>query len=398
MHGYYAAGAGKLFHTLQWGTDSMNDPAAWDEYFRAGRPPLPPWPRPRLVDDREAGLTPGRPLGGEANRQYFGGAPLDVPDEATSDYQLVDWAIEQLRQHRDKPRFIGVGLFRPHIPFEVPRKYFDLYPLERLQLPEHRPDDLDDAFPHARRAWHAWIQENKLWPRLLQAYLASISYVDAQVGRLLDALEASPRREQTIVVLWSDHGFHVGEKENCEKFALWEQTTRVPLFIVAPGVGRGGTRTRQPASLVDLYPTLCELAGLPVPRQCDGVSLLPQLRNPETPRERPAITSHVDDSIYVLRDGQMRKERTPDASRQPIPASHAVRDVRYRYIKYYNGFEELYDLDADPHEFTNRARDPALGAVKKRLAALLPARPAFPVTIPANSKMSTKGGTQATPK
>jgi arylsulfatase A-like enzyme len=219
------------------------------------------------------------------------------------------------------------------------------------------------------------------------------------VGRLLDALDASPRRDQTIVVLWSDHGFHIGEKENWEKFALWEQTTRVPLFIVAPGVGRGGTRTRQPASLVDLYPTLCELTGLPVPRQCDGVSLLPQLRNTETARDRPAVTSHVDDSIYVLRDGQMRKERTPDASRQPIPASHAVRDVRYRYIKYYNGFEELYDLDTDPHEFTNRARDPALGAVRQRLAALLPAKPAFPVTIPANSKMSTKaGGTKGTPK
>lgn len=370
-HGYRAVGGGKIFHTLQWTPgDSQNDPAAWDAYRGDPLDPISKdWPRPKLIPDAEAGLTPGRPLGAQ---QHFGAAPLDVPDEQTGDHLVVDWAIAQLRAARPQPLFLAVGLFRPHIPFEVPRKYFDLYPESGVKLPLTIPGDLADAYEHGRRSWHQWVTENKLWPHLMRGYLASISYLDHQLGRLLDALEASPRGRDTVVVLWSDHGFHIGEKENWEKFALWDQTTRVPLFIHAPGISRDGERTRRPASLIDVYPTLCELAGLPVPPQCDGVSLVPQLRNPQAPRERLALISHV----FKRGDG---------------PA-HAVADERYRFIQYPNGFAELYDLETDPNEFTNRAKDPALAEVRSRLQRALPASSAPVREIPAGSPYNLGGG------
>ena len=200
----------------------------------------------------------------------------------------------------------------------------------------------------------------------MQGYLASITYVDHQLGRLLDALDASPSmKDNTIIVLWSDHGFHIGEKANWEKFALWDQTTRVPLFIHAPGVSRDGARTRQPATLTDVYPTLCELAGLPIPEQCDGLSLVAQLKDPGTRRDRPALCSF-----------QFWNEKAP---------SHGVADERYRFIRYGNGFEELYDLKNDPHEYENLIDDPKLASVKKRLARGIPANPAPLAVLPKDS-------------
>ena len=376
-HGYRAAGGGKIFHALQWTPgDSQNDPAAWDEYFRDPLDPISAdWPRPALVPDATAGLTPGRPLG---DRQLFGAAPLDVPDEETGDHRVVDWARGILARPPEQPLFLAVGLFRPHIPWEVPRRWFDLHPLENIVLPRHREDDLADAHDHGRTAWHRWVVENRQWARFVQGYLASVSYLDHQVGRLLDALDATPRGARTIVVLWSDHGFHLGEKANWEKFALWDQTTRVPLFIRAPGVGGEGTRTRAPVTLTDLYPTLCELAGLPVPAQCDGRSLVPQLRDPAAPRARPALTAHV-----------FRGEPGP---------SQAVADERYRLIRYGNGFEEFYDLRLDPDEFENRAQDPALAGERARLAAFFVAQPAVSVGIPAGSPHSLRPAGKARKK
>ncbi|MFN0125296.1 MAG: sulfatase-like hydrolase/transferase [Verrucomicrobiales bacterium] len=261
---------------------------------------------------------------------------------------------------------MAAGLFRPQIPFEVPQKWFDLHPLSEVKLPVIQANDLADAHEPDRRSWHRWVVENKQWEKLMQGYLASISYVDHQVGRLLDALNASPMKDKTIIVLWSDHGFDIGEKENWEKFALWTQTTRVPMFIHAPGQSRDGQQTRQPATLTDLYPTLCELAGLPVPAQCDGASLVAQLKNPDAQRPRTSLTSY-----------DFHGEKT---------ASHAVSDARYRFIRYSDGFEELYDLETDPDEFTNRAADPALADVKARLAQSLPAEPAANRGRPANSR------------
>jgi arylsulfatase A-like enzyme len=376
-HGYRAVGGGKIFHTLQWTPgDSQNDPDAWDDYRGDPLDPISAdWPRPKLTPDSEAGLTKGRPLGGES--QLFGAAVLEVEDEEYGDQLVVNWAIEQIEKQSTNhaegapasaatpPLFLAVGLFRPHIPWEVSQKWFDLYPIDDVQLPEHRKDDLDDAHRHGRESWHQWVTDNKQWEHLMQGYLASISYVDNQLGRLLDALDASPMKDNTIVVLWTDHGFHIGEKENWEKFALWDQTTRVPLFIHAPGISKDGEKTRQPATLTDIYPTLCELAGLPIPDQCDGTSLVPQLKDPSAKKKQLALTSF-----------QFGNERAP---------SHAVADPRYRFIQYANGFEELYDLKADPNEFTNRADDPELAKIKTRLAKSLPTDAAPNRGVPTDS-------------
>lgn len=362
-HGYYAAGGGKIFHTLQWTPgDSQNDPDAWDEYRGDPLDPISAdWPRPDLPVDQNAGFIGRRPL----SKHYFGAAVIDEPEDNYGDALVVDWAIEQMNQERDQPLFLAVGLFRPHIPWEVGQQWFDLYPEDEVQLPEHREDDLEDAFNHGRRNWHQWVVENDQWQHFMRGYLASISYVDHQLGRLLDGLDASGMKENTIVVLWADHGFHIGEKENWEKFALWDQTTHVPLFIHAPGISADGQRTQQPATLTDVYPTLCELAGLPVPKQCDGASLVPQLKDPKAERTRLALTS-----FQFNRNGH--------------PA-HAVADTRYRLIRYPGGFEELYDLETDPNEFTNRAKDPELAEARERLAASLPVDAAPNRDVPVNS-------------
>ncbi|WP_165441697.1 sulfatase [Rubinisphaera italica] len=351
-HGYYAVGGGKLFHTLQWTPgDSQNDPNVWDEYRGDPLDPISKdWPRPELISDEKSGLTPGRPLGGRY--QLFGAKPLQVPDEQTGDHMVVDWAAEQLSKSHQKPLFLAVGLFRPHIPFEVPQAYFDMHPLESIQLPAHREDDLDDARIPERQHWHKWVTDNGQWKKFMQGYLACISYTDHQLGRLLDALDASPLKENTIVVLWTDHGFHIGEKENWEKFCLWDQTTRVPLFIHAPEMSADGQTCQQPTTLTDLFPTLCELADLPIPEQCEGVSLVPQIRKPEELTNRLSLTSHCFGS-----------DQTP---------SHAISDTQYRYIHYADGFEELYDLNADPNEFKNLAGGTAYQEVKDRLKKELP--------------------------
>ncbi|MEC9091189.1 MAG: sulfatase [Planctomycetota bacterium] len=368
-HGYRAVGGGKLFHTLQWTPgDSQNDPDAWDDYRGDPLDPISgDWPRPRLVPDAVKGIGPGRPLGAS---QLFGAAPLLKSDEDYGDQLVVDWAIEQIKKPLNQPLFLAVGLFRPHIPWEVSRKWYDLYPLESIQLPHHQKGDLDDAHSHGRQGWHQWVTENQQWKPLLRGYLASVSYVDHQLGRLINALDHSGLKDNTIIVLWSDHGFHLGEKENWEKFALWNQTTRVPLFIDAPGLSSRGSRCHQPVSLTDLYPTLCDLADLPIPSQCDGESLLGQLNDPAKIRSSPVLTSF-----------QFWGEKKP---------SHALVYHRYRFIRYGNGFEELYDHRVDPNEFENRAQDPSLQTVKERLARSLPGKASPLISIPTDSPFHRK--------
>ena len=350
-HGYHAAGGGKIFHTLQWSPrDSQNDPMAWDEYRGDPLDPISKdWPRPVTTKiDQDEGFTGRRPL----ESHYFGAAVIEEPEETYGDQLVVDWAAEVLQRTHDKPLFLAVGLFRPHIPWEVGQKWFDLYPEDQVRLPEVIADDLADARPHGREGWHRWVVENDQWRHFMRGYLASISYVDHQLGRLLDALDASGRADNTIVVLWSDHGFHLGEKENWEKFALWTKTTRVPLFLHAPGVSRDGGRTHEPVTLTDLYPTLCALAGLPVPDLCSGRSLVSQLKTPGKDEGHLSLSSY-----FWPKDGK---------------ASHAVSDTRYRYIRYGDGFEELYDHRDDPNEFTNLAAIPEHAATLVRLARGLP--------------------------
>lgn len=364
-HGYRAVGGGKVFHTLQWTPgDSQNDPNAWDDYRGDPLDPISAdWPRPEFArtTNQNKGFTGKRPLG----FHLFGAAPVELASDQ-GDAAVVDWAVEQMNSSPDKPLFLAVGLFRPHIPWEVPQKWFDLYPEAEVQLPSYLEDDLNDAHSHGREHWHKWVTDNDQWKHLMRGYLASISYVDHQLGRLLDGLDASPMSENTIIVLWTDHGFHIGEKQNWEKFALWEQTTRTPLFIHAPGVSKDGEQTRQPATLTDLYPTLCELTGLSIPEQCTGKSLARQVKEPTDIDDRVSLTS------FSFRQDEKR-------------ASHAVSDTRYRYIHYSDGFEELYDIVNDRNEFNNLANDPKYVEIKERLADRLPKKSADSVGPATNS-------------
>ncbi|MFN4258692.1 MAG: sulfatase [Gemmataceae bacterium] len=274
-------------------------------------------------------------------------------DEQQDDWKVADWAIEQLRKPPKQPFFLAVGLRHPHVPCYATQKWFDLYPDESLAMPPVKANDRDDV---PRFAWYlhwklpeprlAWLQENNEWRPLVRAYLASISFVDSQVGRILEALEKSGQADNTIVVLWSDHGFHLGEKGITGKNTLWDRSTRVPLIFAGPGI-QARAKCGQPAELLDMYPTLLELCGLPTKSDLEGHSLVPQLRDAQTARVWPAITTHG-------------------------PNNHGIRATHWRYIRYADGSEELYDMKSDPNEWTNLAADPRHATTKKELAKWLP--------------------------
>jgi arylsulfatase A-like enzyme len=280
-------------------------------------------------------------------------------DEQHYDYQTAQWAVEKLQSKPSEPFLLAVGLSLPHVPCYAPQKWFDLYPEDDSLLPEIKENDRDDVPDFAWRLhWQLpeprlkWLKESGQWRPLVRAYLASISLMDAQIGRLLDALEKSGAAENTIVVVLSDHGWHLGEKGITGKNTLWERSTRVPLIFAGPGV-TNGAKCGSPAELLDLYPTLSDLCGLKARTDLEGHSLLPQLRDAAALRKEPAITTHG-------------------------PGNHAVRTHRWRHIRYADGSEELYDMIADPHEWKNLAAEPKLSAVKRELAAWLPKTSAPP--------------------
>ncbi len=310
--GYSVFGAGKIYHGA---ADRGGD---WTEYF-AGTPAPPNYPQDK--DDGVGGLR-------------FG--PLACSDEEMPDYAVVSYGLKKLKEKSDQPFFLAVGIVKPHLPFRVPKKWFDMFPLETIQLPPHRDDDLDDlppagvkmARPHGD---HARILKSGRWKEAVQAYLATIAFCDSQVGRLIDGLEASPYRDNTIVVLWSDHGWSLGEKKHSRKFALWEEPTRTVFIWRVPGLTRPGGVCARSVDFTSVYPTLCELTGQPLPAHLDGRSIVPLLKNPQTVWDTPAITTQGF-------------------------KNHAVRSEGWRYIRYANGDEELYDENADPLEYVNLAK------------------------------------------
>lgn len=284
-------------------------------------------------------------------------------DEEKGDWAVASWAVETLGKlsetPSEEPFFLSVGFFLPHVPCYVTQKWYDMYPEETLELPPMRPDDRDDT---PRFSWYLhwklpeprlkFLQEEDQWKNLVRSYLASISFVDSQVGRVLDALDASGKADDTVVVLWSDHGWHLGEKLISGKNTLWDRSTRVPLIFAGPGIVEGAS-TNRPAELIDMYPTLLELAGLPPKDDLEGLSLAPQLENPQAPRDRPAITTHNHDN-------------------------HGVRSERWRYIIYADGSQELYDMEADPNEWDNLAGDPQYADVIEEHRKWLPPSSAKP--------------------
>jgi arylsulfatase A-like enzyme len=355
--GYIVKGGGKLFHGLCWiqtsyGVD-QNDPSLWDEYFPSRQRSIPRAIYPEPVYEDSLGTISWQTMAGAdtENRPswFFDYGPLGE-DEQMADYQVIDWAVSELKKDHDKPLFLGVGIYRPHIPWFVPQKYFDLYPLDEIKLPEIIDNDLDDvseiAHSWLRRGWQEWMIQNNQWEEAVRAYQASISFADAMLGRLIDGLKESGKFDNTIIVLWSDHGMHIGEKEHWEKFTLWERSTRVPLAIVGPGVKRGSS-SNQAVSLLDIFPTLVELTENQPFDQLEGESLLPLLKDPGAIKVSPAITTwHF--------------------------GNHAVRSERWRYISYHNGDEELYDHENDRNEFYNLAKDPSYRDLMDSLKQWLP--------------------------
>jgi arylsulfatase A-like enzyme len=296
---------------------------------------------------------------------FYPAGPVEEGDEAMGDTAVANYGIAFLGKPQPKPFFLGIGFIKPHLPLYAPRKYFDLFPLTQVQRPKTLDADLDDVPPAglamAKEDQHKHVLKTGEWERVVQAYLACVTYVDGQVGRVLDALDASPHAKNTVILLWSDHGWNLGEKHHWQKFALWEETTRVPLIAVVPGLTQPGRRCERTVSLMDIYPTLVELGGLPQPtHKLEGQSLVPLLRNPQSARKEPAITTWGRNN-------------------------HAVRTERWRYIHYADGGEELYDHDADPLEWKNLANDREFAAVKAELAAWLP-------TINAPDAPRVKGG------
>ncbi len=335
-HGYRTFGSGKIFHT--------GDRASWDTYT------------PSRCRQRPAGSRSSSPAVRPANgldMGMFDWAPVDTADERTSDGRVADVCVDALEQDQPDPFFLACGFFRPHQPWYAPAAYFDLYPLDEIVLPTQLAGDLGDVpvagRRMARRRDHDAVVGAGQWAEAVQGYLASLTFADAQLGRVLDALDRSRHAQDTVVVLWSDHGWSLGEKFHWRKFALWEEATRIPLVVRAPGVSVAGTRPRNPASLLDLFPTLVDLCGLDPPDGpdgLDGTSLVPRLGGAE-PANRYVVTTHGF-------------------------GNHAVRSRRFRYIRYADGSEELYDHRRDPDEWVNRAGDPALDAVRRRHVRRLP--------------------------
>jgi len=361
-NGYLAVGAGKIFHH----TVGNNPPAIWDEFQRL------------VFNDDGFSRSTGRylTLYPYTKRQPipkefpYSGITLYSPEvdwgvlpkeeSEMDDYQTVKFCTDFLAQEHTKPFFLACGIFHPHLPWYVPRKYLDLYPVEQVQLPEVFNKDLDDV-PSAGQKMALRknqdlekVRAAKKWKPAVAHYLASVTYADARIGQLLKGLDKSVHKKNTIIVLWSDHGWHFGEKEHWHKRTLWEVCTRVPFIVVVPGMGEPRQVSNEPVSLIDIYPTLIELCGLAIKPELDGVSLVPLMKNPNYTRKEPVIT--------------LSEER------------HAsVVDRRYRLVRYSDGTEELYDRELDPHEWRNRAADPALNSVKERLARFVPQKWAAPV-------------------
>ena len=374
-NGYKTMAAGKIFHR---GTSDVDGYDYWDET-------RPKYKWPKWLAERGHGYQgksgghfhPFPPDGGAIYQKYqegVSGQSLcwgaleegDMPPEGMPDEQVADWAVERLQQKHDEPFFLAVGFVRPHVPYTAPKEFFDLYPLDSIVMPSVPPDEMDDIPLHGKAMALGTLKggdhRNVLdvgpnyWREMVRAYLACVTFVDAQAGKVLRALADSPYSDNTIVVFWSDHGQHLGEKRHWRKQALWEESTRVPLAIRLPKSVNGGQSSRQAVSLLDIYPTLVDLVGLPAVEGLEGTSLRQLLQDPAASRVEPAVTTwHYN--------------------------NHSVRDLNFRYTRYRDGTEELYDHRSDPGEHRNLAPDSDYERVKARLAAFLPKKNSVPSSI-----------------
>ena len=335
--GYAVHGAGKIFHHKLEG--AFHDNASFDDFL-----PMAPQNMPAKKLNKA-------PEYGSRNTDW-GAWPKD--EKNTIDFRTTEYCVQNLKNPpKNKPMFLACGIFKPHSPFFAPSKYHENLPT--IPKPKRLQSDWNDlpsgAIALMKRTKWFWRGMSKLdrkipgsYEDFIEAYAACCLFADAQVGRMLDALDNSPIANNTIIVLWSDHGFHLGEKDHIEKFALWEKANHVPFIISAPGVTRSGSLCEQPVDLTVLYPTLMELCGLKNEAKCDGPSAVPLLRDPDALWPYPAI------STYGM-------------------GNHSIRTKRWRYIRYADGSEELYNHEYDPNEWTNLAKQPTMVPTLSKLRA-----------------------------
>lgn len=361
-NGYYSAGAGKLYHYF------MVDTTAWDDYWPSQKKNMPrDFPphgfAPEDYKKRAENGTVSMPIFKDMYTA-FDWTPLVVEDSLMGDYKSVEWVSNQLKADHNDPFFLACGIYRPHLPWYVPKKYYEMFPLESIQLPEVLPNDPDDLsdraidIAHRGGNYHKHVVKADQWKNAVQGYLASIAFADAMLGRLLDALENSRYADNTVIVLWSDHGWQLGEKEHWRKFALWENTAKSVLMMHAPegtpGLPEGsedGQRSDRIVSLMDIYPTLLDLCGLPPSKSVDGRSLAPLLKDPDAEWNYPAITSYDFGEF-------------------------SVRTENWRYTRYIDGSEELYDHTRDENEWQNLANLPEYQPVIEKMKKHIPENPA----------------------
>ncbi|TXG39092.1 sulfatase [Seonamhaeicola maritimus] len=340
INGYKTAAAGKIFHSPR-GTAKLpkpgSDPGSFQEEHKGGlggKFPSKEHMQSHGLKLKERGVK------GSFIRS-FDWYPVDVEDEDNNDWKSADYCAQYLKKEHDKPFFLACGIFRPHLPWFAPKKYFDLYNVDDIEIPEVLKNDLDDVGRMgnnmAKRTVHKAVLEEGKWKEAVRAYLANLSFADACVGHVLDALNGSQYNSNTIVVLMGDHGWHLGEKEHWSKNVLWERSAKTPLLIFDPRNPEGAVNTRV-VSLLDVYPTLVELCGLPINDANEGRSLTSVLKNPKAKWDDMALTSKAK-------------------------GMHSLRNERYRYTVYPDGFEELYDHDNDPNEWKNIAAKSSANSV-----------------------------------
>ncbi len=349
-NGYYTMSRGKIFHSAN---GMWSDSQSWNLHEKTsggyGK------------TKKKSGLmVNGIPVGQVGGNFDWG--PTDGVMEETTDYLTAKWTGDQLQKEYDKPFFLACGIFRPHLEWFVPQQFYDKFKVEDMILPKVKEDDLNDV-PKAAGSfsvdYHAMRKYSKQ-KEAVQAYLACINYADSCVGIVLDALAKSKYADNTIVILWGDHGWHLGEKLRYKKFTLWEESTRMPLLIKVPGLTKPGSRCERTVNLLDLYPTITELAGVPHNKNNEGRSIVPLLKNVNKKWNYPSLTTM----------GQNR---------------HTVRDEHYRYIRYQDGSEELYDHRVDSMEWNNLAGNPNYNKIKTKLGKYMPI-----INVPAIP--SRKGG------
>ncbi|MGL4632290.1 MAG: sulfatase [Leadbetterella sp.] len=314
-NGYRVVAGGKIYHGGNYDREEE-----FDSYFHAQHPNFQ-----KLIDVKGvagAGMS---------------WAELSCPDTLMPDFQHATWAISELQKKQEKPFFIALGFHKPHLPFQVPKKYFDPFPLESIQLPPYLATDLDDL-PSKQKSKAAnpsdfeSLKSDKEWKEVIRAYLASIHFVDDQIGRVLDALESSEFRNNTIVVLWGDHGWHLGEKNQFRKFTLWEEATRAPFIWRVPGITPLGKVSDQIVDLMSIYPTLASLCNFTIPNHIEGKDITTFLKKPSKKQDSYVLTAQE-------------------------PGNFSIRDSKFRYIRYQNGDQELYDERIDPFEWKNLANN-----------------------------------------